>query len=130
MPLYKTTILPPGDPEAETTFRDLIEHHPFLLLVVLGDHRPLVEAADLLAGGAVQNSWRRVVWVQQPEDVRDLLKELDGTRSSKLPSILGTKVAGFSVSLTDQVRDVILTTQLRLAKVRALKAYAAAEAHP
>lgn len=130
MNLFKTTVLAPDDPEAGATFADLIRNQPFLLLVVLGDRQQLVEWADLLAGSAIHESWRRVVWIQNPETVAEILHELDGTRSDGLPSIRSEGVAAFAVSLADNVRDVILDSDLDFPKARLLEAYIAAEATP
>lgn len=130
MNLFKTTVLASEDPDSEATLNDLIANQPFLLLAVLGEREQLVEWADLLAGGAVHDSWRRVVWVQNPDSVSGILQELDQTRSPNLPSIQGKDVAAFSVSLADNVRDVVLDSDLEFPKARLLQAIIAAEATP
>jgi len=126
MELLKTTILPTDDKKlAVSMFRQLIFERPAVLMVVRGkdtEAETFVQRADRLAGDATDPRW--VVWARKPEQIEEVVQELEGPKNllDEIPTS-----RGFSLSLTDEVRDVITGSEPVPDLVRVLKAFAKAE---
>lgn len=127
MELIKTTILPTDEKKlALDMFRQAVFEKPRVLLVVRGkgsDAETFVRRADRLAGDANDPRW--VVWARRPEQIQEAIGELKGPSDllSEIPA-----ARGFSLSLTDEVRDVVKGTEPVPDLVRVLEAFARAEA--
>ena len=126
MELLKTTILPTDDKDlAMRMFRELIFEKPAVLMVVRGrdaDAETFVQRADRLAGEEIDPRW--VVWVRKPEQVEEVVQELK--RTAELLRKIPTS-RGFSLSLADEVKDVIAGSEPVPSLVRILKAFTKAE---
>ena len=126
MELLKTTILPTDDKKlALRIFRHLIFEKPHVILVVLGRGKEaeiFVDHAYRLAADA--NSPRWVVWARKPEQIEEVVNQLQGPQEL-LDTIKTSR--GFSLALTDEVRDFIKDTESVPDLVRVLKAFAKAE---
>lgn len=127
MDLFKTTILPTDDKRlAILMFRELVFERPQVILVVYGkggEAETFVQRADRLAGDV--NDLRWVVWARKPEQIQEVVSQLKGS-----PDLLGSiqTARGFSLSLTDEVRDVITSSEPVPDLVRVLEAFTKAEA--
>ena len=106
MELLKTTILPTDEKKlALRMFQELVFERPHVLLVVRGrgpDAETFVQRADRLAFDEKDLRW--VVWARKPEQIEEVVNQLQG--SQDLLDAIPTS-RGFSLSLTDEVRDVI-----------------------
>ena len=126
MELKKTTILPSDEKSlARRMFNELVHEEPYVLMVVLGKGREaetFVQRAAKLSGAEGEPRW--VVWVRKPEQIADLICALQG--SDRLGQDLG-QIRGFSMSLTDSVRDVIPASEPVPSLSRILLAYVRAE---
>ena len=126
MELVKTTILPTDDKRlALRMFRQLIFEKPLVIMVVRGkdaEAETFVQRADRLAADASDPRW--VVWARKPEQVEEVIRRLKGP-----PDLLDAipTARGFSLSLTDEVRDVIKDVEPVPDLVRVLEAFAKAE---
>jgi len=127
MELLKTTILPTDDKRlAVDMFRQLIFDRPAVLIVVRGkdtEAETFVQRADRLAADASDPRW--VVWARRPEQVEEVVQQLKG--AGNLLNEIPTS-RGFSLSLSDEVRDVVTGSEPVPDLVRVLKAFAKAEA--
>jgi hypothetical protein len=103
--LRKTTILPADDAElAVRLFREVVHNYPYHVFVVLPgrDAETVVQRADNLTGQQADPRW--VIWARAPKLIE---AELDTLKNSdRLKGRLAT-AHGFSLSLSDEVRDVI-----------------------
>lgn len=127
MHMYKTFVLPPDQSMAQVMFNDIIRKNPFVLLVVLGmssEAQQLITIGDLVAGGANNPSWRRVVWVQYPEQLQSLINGL--TVKAGVPNPLTTQMYGFFVDFNDSICGAIVAPQ-RIAKGPIIQGFFAAE---
>ena len=126
MDFKKTTILPSDEKDlARRMFNELVNEQPHVLMVVLGkgtDAETFVQRAAKLSGAETEPRW--VVWARKPDQISDLILALHG--SDKLGQDL-SQVRGFSISLTDSVRDVIPTSEPVPNLTRILLAYIRAE---
>lgn len=126
MELLKTTILPTDEKKlALDMFRQLVFESPHIILVVCGrgpDAETVVQRADRLAFD--ENDPRWVIWARKPEQIEEAVGELTGP-----PDLLGAIPAsrGFSLSLTDEVRDVIRDSEPVPDLLRIDKAFTKAE---
>lgn len=106
MELLKTTILPTDEKKlALRMFQELVFERPHVLLVVRGrgpDAETFVQRADRLAFDEKDPRW--VVWARKPEQIEEVVSQLQGAQD--LLDAIPT-ARGFSLSLTDEVRDVI-----------------------
>jgi len=126
MELLKTTILPTDEKKlALHIFRQLIFEKPHVILVVCGrgpDAETFVQRADRLTFSEKDPRW--VVWARKPEQIKeviDQLKDPQGLRDTLRDS------RGFSLSLTDELRDVILGSEPVPSLMRIDKAFTKAE---
>ena len=126
MELLKTTILPTNESQlALLILRYLIFEKPYVILVVRGmdpNAETLVQRADQLAGDANDPRW--VVWAKMPDQIEEVVNELRGSQDL-LDKIQTSR--GFSLSLTDEVRDVIVGSESVPDMVRVLEAFTKAE---
>jgi hypothetical protein len=107
MSLTKTITLPADPHAAQSEFHRLLTTTPFVFLVVLGNgpkSQELAHIADQLAGGDFIDSWRRVIWAQNPAPIIDVLRRLPAV--PVLPPISGG-TAGVSISIEDKVCDLL-----------------------
>ncbi len=131
MDLQKTTIIPTDDQAvARRMLTSAIFEDVHVLLVVYGTESLsefVVAKADILARAA---PWRRVVWLRRPEQVSEVLQLVSS--QPDLPSISGPDVVAFSLSMGDEVHDVILRDDANLdpplGKARIYTAFTRAEA--
>jgi len=126
MDLFKTTILPTDNKVlALRMFRQLVNERPHVLMVVNGrdpEAETFVQRADRLAGTLQDPRW--VVWARKPEQIADEVNGLKG------PPAMHSEIAdsrGFSLSLADEIRDVIAKNDPVPDLVRILEAFAKAE---
>jgi len=126
MEIHKITILPTDDKAlARKMLINLIEEQPYILMVVLHkgpNAEKFVDRASKLAGAENEPRW--VVWVRKVDQIEDILRELKN--HDRLPVDLN-EAQGFSTSLGDEVRDVILMEDSPPDIVRVMLAYARAE---
>ena len=129
MQLFKTLVLPADDAQtSRDRFTDIIRNHAFILMVVKGTGagvEQVVELADKMAGGALADGWRRVVWAQDPAAVADLISAI--AKQPLIPNLNDGNVSAFALSLADEACDAIMTTELPVTKSRLLLAYKRAE---
>jgi hypothetical protein len=122
--LKKTTILPDDAKLAERLFSDLVHNQPYYLFVALGGDRDaelVAERADRLAGLPEEPRW--VVWARKPESIAKVVAKLVNADRVDLGS-----AQAFSLSLSDEVRDVITADEPVPNLTRILLAFATAEA--
>ena len=126
MELLKTTILPTDEKKlALHIFIQLIFEKHHFILVVCGrgtDAETFVQRADRLTFREMDPRW--VVWARKPEQIKeviDQLKDPQGLRDTLRDS------RGFSLSLTDELRDVILGSEPVPSLMRIDKAFTKAE---
>jgi hypothetical protein len=126
MALRKTTILPTDDPVlAQRLFKDLVHEQPYYIFVALGtgsEAETVVQRADNLTGNPTDPRW--VIWARNAQQIRPAIAELKN--SDRIVGKLGT-ARGFSISLSDEVRDVIDGTEPLPSLTRILLAFAEAE---
>lgn len=126
MELFKTTILPTDNKElAVRMLRDLIFERPAVLMVVRGrdaDAETFVQRADQLAFDEIDPRW--VVWARKPEQIEEVVQELKGP-ANLLKEIPASR--GFSLSLADEVKDVIAGSEPVPDLVRVDQAFTKAE---
>lgn len=127
MYIEKTILLPTDDLLLADTIMDSYLHEQRkVLLVVLGDDmaaRRLVESADRWAGIMTDPRW--VIWVRNRSHIATLANDL------KDPQHLVSNwdnVLAFSVSLSDNICDVIGYTTAYIKPLTIQKAYLRAEA--
>lgn len=124
--MKKTTILPTDEKAlARRMFSELVDEEPHVLMVVLGkgpEAETFAKRASKLTGAETEPRW--VVWARKPDQIADLVVGLEG--SDKLGSGLD-QVRGFSMSLGDSVRDVILGSEPVPGLTRILLAFVRAE---
>lgn len=124
--LRKTTILPAHDKDLATKlFREIVHNYPYHVFVVLrdgADAETVVQRADNLAGQQTDPRW--VIWARAPKLIEDDLKELKN--SKRIMDKLDTAY-GFSLSLADEVRDVIEENEGVPNLTRILLSFASAE---
>ena len=127
MELRKTTLLPLDDgEESRRLLKQLIFEEPRVLFVVLGqgeERARLASRAGKLAGR--EDEWRWVVWVRSPQDVQPVLEQLRGEAGLR-EKLLTKQPQAFTLSLSDELRDVILAEE-RADNVRVLQAFVRAE---
>ncbi|MFQ5627237.1 MAG: hypothetical protein ACE5I1_00635 [bacterium] len=126
MNLLKTTTLSPdADPASnEQAFNNALAETK-VLLIVLGQGaatESLVQMADNIAGEPTDPRW--VVWAQRPGDIAAAVA---GLECSADPSPVLDSDRGFSISLTNAIRDVIRASELEPDPVRVFEAYRKAE---
>jgi len=125
MAFRKTTILPTDDRDlARRMFKDLVHEEPHVLLVVLHtgkDAEVFAQRADKMSGKEGEPRW--VVWARNPDDIAVNIAALTG--ANKLGAL--PRVRGFSLSLSDDVRDVITMDEPLPSLLRIFLAYARAE---
>ena len=91
---------------------------------------PLVEIADLMAG-APSTTTRGSRWSgRRIQPALTLCFRISSLRNEGAPALLDPDCIAFAVRSADNVRDVILNTELQYPKSRVLQAYAAAEVAP
>lgn len=126
MELLKTTILPTDEKKlALRIFRHLIFEKPHVILVVLGrgpEAETFVQRADRLTFEEKDPRW--VVWARKPEQIEEVVNELNDP-DNLLDGLQSLR--GFSLSLTDEVRDVILVSEPVPSLMRIDKAFTKAE---
>lgn len=101
--LKKTTILPDDAKVAERLFSDLVHNQPYYLFVALGadaNAETVAQRADSLAGLPDEPRW--VVWARNPQSIAKVVKKLVNADKVDLDS-----ARAFTLSLSDEVRDVI-----------------------
>ncbi len=104
----KTIILPADDSLAKTMFDEIVQKNPFVLLVVIGlnkEAKDLAALGDLMAGGAYHPSWRRVVWIQDPDQLSKLMEGI--SIKPGIPDPRTSEMYGFFINFYDQVCSVI-----------------------
>ncbi|HSG98442.1 MAG TPA: hypothetical protein VLB27_00230, partial [candidate division Zixibacteria bacterium] len=125
--------LPTDSPAfARRLFTELVNDHPYVLFVTLhtgAQAEKLVTRAAALAGTA--NSPRWVVWARKPNHIADVIAECKGHElitggTGSVAEGLDT-LRGFSMSLGDEVRDVIKLTDPEPSYLRIIASYAKAE---
>jgi hypothetical protein len=130
MHLEKTTILPTDDDElARRMFRHEVFEEPVVLVVVHGtdaDAETLVQRADRLAGQPFEP--RRVIWARRPEAIWPIVETLGtaGLPAGKPGKLRSCRA--FSVSLGDDVRDLVAGDEPAPKLLRVFELYARAEA--
>lgn len=126
MMLRKTTILPTDDAAlARSMFDDLVHNQPYYIFVALGtgpDAETVVQRADNLTGNPGDPRW--VIWARHPQLIKDAVGKLHN--SDRVLSKLGT-ARGFSLSLSDEVCNVIEGTEPVPSLTRILLAFSEAE---
>ena len=121
--LKKTTILPDDAKVAERLFNELVHEQPYYLFVALGasaDAETVAQRADSLAGLPQEPRW--VVWARKPKSIAKVVAELVGADKVDLES-----ARAFTLSLSDEVRDVIEGDEPVPNLTRILLAFANAE---
>lgn len=106
--MNKTITLPQDDAGAKAMFDDIIQKNPFVLLVVIGlgsEAKDLVQLGDLMAGGTVHPSWRRVVWVQNVKQLPMLMANIEVKTGVLDPR--SNSLYGFFIDFHDKVCGVI-----------------------
>lgn len=125
MELKKTIVLPDTNPKALDLMRKLIFDEPYVLFVVLGDSPTvdlLLDKANKFSGLTDEPRW--VVWARNPKLISSIYPDLKG----ELALLQGLRDAlGFTLSIQDQVADVILSSDT-IDNVRVNLAYLNAEA--
>jgi len=121
--LKKTTILPDDAKVAERLFNDLVHNQPYYLFVALGadaNAETVAQRADSLAGLPEEPRW--VVWARNPQSIAKVVKKLVNADKVDLDS-----ARAFTLSLSDEVRDVIEGDEPVPNLTRILLAFANAE---
>jgi hypothetical protein len=129
MYIKKTTLLPENDLQlADAIFDTYLHEHRKTLFVVLGDDeiaRRLVEKADRWAGLLEEPRW--VLWVRNKSQMPTLALELHDP--NKLVTTTNwDSVLGFTVSVNDNICEIIPYTTEEIRSTRIIRAYAKAEA--
>ncbi len=126
MALRKTTVLPTDDAAlAENMFKEMVHEQPYYIFVALGtgsEAETVVQRADNLTGSPTDPRW--VIWARYPQHIRPAVAAL--SHSERIVDKLDT-ARGFSISLSDEVRDVIKGTEPVPSLTRILLAFAEAE---
>jgi len=107
-------------------FRHYIYELPKILVVVLGreeEAETFVQRADKLAGQPADPRW--VIWARRPDQVQEVLEEHQGA-GELLQQLDGAR--GYSLSLSDEVADVITQADGVPSMTRVFRLYARAEA--
>jgi|APLak6261669570_1056073.scaffolds.fasta_scaffold14559_2 hypothetical protein len=106
--LYKTTILPESDKELSRKMLNERIHNVFgVLFIVFGKEeyaKVTVDRADALAGDLTEK--RYVVWVRNPDDVLDIIKDLDISKKIDWSK----QVLSVVTSFADKIRDTRYST--------------------
>lgn len=114
MKLNHTLIIPTDDKIlAQKMFESLIYDEDFLLVIVLGDDdiaQKAVKYADSRARISIAGYERKVVWIRNREILSKEIKALNDGLAS-LPKDNLERVVAFSVSFSDTVMDVILSSE-------------------
>jgi hypothetical protein len=130
MHLEKTTILPTDDDDlARRMFRHEVFEEPVVLVVVHGTDEAAektVQRADRLAGQAFEP--RRVIWARKPKAIWPIVKvlgvkHLGAGQAAKLQTC-----QAFSISLGDDVCDLVAANEPPPKLLRVFELYASAEA--
>jgi hypothetical protein len=125
MVLRKTTILPTDDAAlAGKMFTELVNEQPYYIFVALGtgvEAETVVQRADNLTGNPTDPRW--VIWARVPQHIKPVVEPLKN--SDRIVDKLDT-ARGFSLSLSDEVRDVVEGARVP-SLTRLLLAFAEAE---
>lgn len=126
MVLRKTTVLPSDDAAlAQRMFKEMVHEQPYYIFVALGtgpEAQTVVQRADNLTGNPTDPRW--VIWARNPQQIRSAVAELKN--SERIVDKLGA-ARGFSISLSDEVRDVIDAAAPVPTLARILRAFVEAE---
>lgn len=129
MYIKKTTLLPENDLQlADAIFDTYLHEHRKTLFVVLGDDevaRRLVEKADRWAGLLEEPRW--VLWVRNKSHIHTLALELHDP-NQLIATTNWDSVLGFTVSVNDNICELIPYTAEEVRSTRIIRAYAKAEA--
>ena len=127
MSLRKTTILPTDSgPLAVKLFKQWVYDEAAVLFVAQGasaEIERMVARADKLAGIPTDPRW--VIWARKPELIQLAIDALTGKPALK-KAIPGAR--GFSISIGDEVRDVVKVDEPEPDMARLFTAFVRAEA--
>ena len=125
----KVITLPTGNPlAAQKKFQEWLDKIDKVLFIVLGDTniaKNTVEKADVITGGQL-NEPRWVIHAPVREDILNMLKTIKDPEE-KIINKDWDKVLAFSLSLTDNIRDMIVRDGTEPKRVRIMRAFLEAE---